>query len=509
MISWLKALGVLVLVVSCLPAAAGDRASSPSSSGPDLVVSPKAHHLGDLVPGQRAEQVFSLRNDGGEPLAIRLVRPSSHRLTTHLVDTQLPPGSAAELRVTLNSNLWDEGPFAEQVLLYSNDPDEPVAKVKIQGVIQDPLVWAPKSLGLSVRRGDTQPLPTLRISSKDGRPIGPVRITSFVPFLQAEVAPGASESYTVHLRLDPAIPLGLFLGWLRIETSHPARPVLEVPVRGQVVGDLVARPFAVNLGIVEEGEPVASAISLVNLGSREVHVVKVEPRLPTAAEVRLSRQGKDYRLDIRLPSPPPSWRLDSYINVYTDHPTEPVVQVPVVGWVWAKQPFDRATAEADDAGLLALIKAALSRDEQELSTEAFLAKILGDVRDDRAASLLLRALADDNVAIRPRLIKMLGLLQSRRALEPIRRAVTDDSDFAVRLAALEALIHMAGREALPEVLLALQDDDHWVREDAAWLLIQMGHAQAIPALTHALEDENEHVREAAREALEALSGRGE
>jgi HEAT repeat protein len=195
--------------------------------------------------------------------------------------------------------------------------------------------------------------------------------------------------------------------------------------------------------------------------------------------------------------------------VYTDHPTEPIVQVPVEGWVWAKQPFDRAAAEGDDAGLLALIKAALFRDEQQLSTEAFLTKILGGVRDNRAVSLLLRALADNNLAIQPRIIKILGFLQSRRALEPIRRAVTDDSDFYVRLAATAALVRIAGREALPEVVLALQDDDHWVREDAAWLLIELGDPQAIPALARALEDEHEDVREAAREALEALSGRGE
>lgn len=504
----LRALAVLVLSAGVLVAQAGDMPPRQASPGPDLVLSARACDLGSLIPGQRTARVLSLRNAGAEALEIR-ARTSVHRLDASLSTSRLPPGSEGELRVEFRPAIWAEGPFAEQVLLYSNDPDEPLVKVKVHGTLRSPVAWTPKVPMLGeVRRNDIQPLPELRISSKDGRPIGPLRPTSFVPFLQAEAISEASGSYTVRLTLDPSVPPGPLLGWLRIETNHPQLPVLEVPIRAQVLGDLVARPYRLDFGIVEEGQPATAEVSLENLGNREVHIVKAEPHLPTKAEVSLSRKGKGYQVRVRLPSSPPLWSLEGHINLYTDHPAEPVVQVPAVGWVRAKKPFDRAAAEGNDAGLFALIKAALFRDE-EVSTEDFLTRILGGVRDDRAVSLLLRALGDDNWLIRMRAVEILGLLQSQKALEPVRRAVTDDFDEEVRRAAAAALVRIADKEALPDLLLALQDNDDWVREDAAALLGRIGDPQAIPALTRALSDEEEDVRGAAERALKELAGSDE
>jgi hypothetical protein len=312
----------------------------------------------------------------------------------------------------------------------------------------------------------------------------------------------------VRLRLDRSIPLGPLLGWLRIETNHPQLPVLEVPVRALVVGNLIARPSRLDFGLVEEGEPAIASISLKNLGGQEVKVIKVEPHLPTAAEVSLSQQGQDYQISVRLPSPPPRWSLEGHINVYTNHPAEPVVQLPVVGWVWTKRPFDRVVAEASDMGLFGLLKAALLQLDK-ISAEEIVTKILGGTRDERAVSLLLRALEVNNWAIRTRAVEILGLLQDRSALEPIRRAVTDDIDEEVRRAAAEALVRIAGQEALSDLLLALQDNDNWVRERAARLLGELGDSRAIPVLTRALADEKENVQEAARAALKALASHGE
>jgi hypothetical protein len=480
-------------------------ARSVSASGPDLVLSPGACDLGTLIPGQRSLRVLSLRNAGTETLEIRLARTSSRRrLTAHLSEWRLSSGNAGELRIEFSSDVWERGPFAEYVVLYSNDPDEPLVKVKVQGILRAPLGWNPRSLEFRIRRDEIDSLPTIRIIPQDGHPIGPLRVTSSVPYLSAEAEADAAGGYTVTLRLDPVVPLGNIQGWLVIETNHPLMPVLQVPVRAEVVGDLVIKPFHLDFGIVEEGQPATAKIALMNLGGLEVRVLKVEPHLPTVAEASLQKKGKHHEITVLLPSPPGLLNLEGHLDVHTDHPVEDVVRVPVVGWVWAKRPFDLIAAEGKEERLYDLVHAALFR-EEAVSAEDFLTKILGGVRDDRAVSLLLKALGEGNWHIRTRAVGVLGLLRNRRALEPVRKAVTDDVDEEVRRAAAAALVRIAGREALPELLLALQDDDDWVREDAAQLLGDLGDRRAIPALKNALRDEEEDVRQAARNALKKLT----
>ena len=83
--------------------------------------------------------------------------------------------------------------------------------------------------------------------------------------------------------------------------------------------------------------------------------------------------------------------------------------------------------------------------------------------------------------------------------------MTDDLDEEVRRFAAEALVRISGKDALPQLLLAIQDDDSWVRDDAAFLLGYIGDPRAIPALECALKDEEEEdVREQAELALDKL-----
>lgn len=476
-----------------------------SASGPDLVLSPGACDLGTLIPGQRSARVLSLRNAGTDTLEIRLVRTSSsRRLTAHLSERRLPARGVGELRIEFSSNVWERGPFAEHVVLYSNDPNEPLVKMKVQGILRAPVGWNPRFVEFSVRRDEIASLPTIRIVSQDNHPIGPLRVTSSVPYLSAEAEADAAGGYTVTLSLDPSAPLGEILGWLGIETNHPLMPALQVPVRAQVVGDLVTQPFRFDFGIVEEGQPATARVTLMNLGGLEVRVVKVEPHLPTVAKASLNKKGQHHQITVRIDSPPGLQNLAGHLDVHTDHPIEHVVRVPVVGWVWVKRPFDLIAAEGNDARLYDLVHAALFR-EEAVSAKDFITKILGGIGDYRAVSLVLRALGDGNWHIRTRAVEILGLLGNRRALDPVRKAVTDDVDEEVRRAAAAALVRIAGREALPELFLALQDNDEWVREDAAQLLGDLGDKRAIPALKNALSDEEEDVRQAAHSALKKLA----
>jgi hypothetical protein len=307
----------------------------------------------------------------------------------------------------------------------------------------------------------------------------------------------------VNLKFDSSVPYGNQLGWIRIETNHSQLPVIEIPFRARVVGDLMVQGHQLDFGIVAEGQPATAEIRLKNIGDRQVEVLNVDPHLPVPVDIVLEHYDQDYLIIVELADPPPLQNLAGHLNVYTDDPLQPVVQVPVVGWVSSMNPFELVSAAGDDSRLQALIEDALFR-EDSVPADAFIPSILGGVTDERAVSLLLKALEHQNWHYRERAVEVLGLLQNRLALEAVRRAVTDDLDEDVRAAAAAALVRIVGKEAYPELVLALQDHDSWVREDAAYLLGNLGDSRAIPPLKQALSDEDEDVRQAAAEALEML-----
>jgi len=492
-------LTALGLAWAVLAVASGQGPVSAVSSGPDLVLSTRLYEFGPLVPGERSRHVLFLHNEGTETLRIRLVRTSSHRLKAESLDLTLPPGREGSLWIEFRSNIWDRGPFTEQVVLYTNDPGEPVVRVKVQGTLEVPVGWRPRFLEFSVHRGDLNSLPVIEVVSQDGQPIGPLRVDSYVPYLSAEAL-----GDVVMLRLDPSLPLGRILGWIRIETNHPLLPVVQVPVRGQVLGDLMVQPYRLDFGIVDEGQSAMARITLVNRGDRKVEVVKVEPHLPTAAEVTFQKKDQEYVIEIHVFNPSPLQSLEGLLNVFTDHPVEPVVQVPVVGWIAAEKPFEIASRKGDRVNLYDFVYDALYR-EESVPAGAFIDQILGGVRDERAVDLLVRAAATENWLVRERAMEILGLVGNRLALDTVRKAVTDDLDEDVRRAAAAALVRIVGREALPELLLALEDNDAWVREDAAVLLGSLGDTRAVPSLKQCLNDEDKAVRAAAGKALRTLT----
>jgi hypothetical protein len=433
------------------------------------------------------------------------VRPDL-RLTASLSAPRVAPGGEERLRLEFRSSMLDDGPVAARAVLYTNDPDRPVVKLKLEGRVESPLRLTPKIPQFQeIRRDSARPFLEVRVERKDGQPVGPLRVTPPAPFVRVETSAEPSGEALVRLTLDPAAPMGPLLGWVRMETQHPAQPVVEVPIRAMVVGDLRPRPGHFAFELVDEGRSATATITIENQGSREVQVTRAEPRLPVTAEVTVTRSGKKHEVSVRLPAPSGLQNLNGSIDLFTDHPTEPVVTVRTEGWVVPKDPS--TWMAGDQSKLSGLVRSALMlMDENDFSPKSFLNRFLGGSRDDRVVSFVLQQAQDENWRVRQRATQVLGVLGDPRALELIRRAVTDDVDEDVRRTAAMILAEIAGKDAVPVLVLALEDDDDWVRDDAARLLGELGDPRAVPALTRALQDEEEDVRATAEKALKALGG---
>ncbi len=130
------------------------------------------------------------------------------------------------------------------------------------------------------------------------------------------------------------------------------------------------------------------------------------------------------------------------------------------------------------------------------------ARILGEIRDARAARSLGDALTDTEDDVRSASVWALGMVADRASagmVEPLLR----DPVWYVRAHAAEALGRIGDPNAIPAIAEALRDRSWWVRKNALDALVRIGEP-AKPALLSTLNGEDRFARDCAVEALMTL-----
>lgn len=121
-------------------------------SGPEVALNPGALQFGTLAPGQDAQRVLVIRNDGDVPLTVHDV-VSAEGVSVDQTCLSVAPRSAAAVEVSLSPTTTR--PLQSAVRVCSDDPDEAEAEVSLSANIP----------GLGV--GD--PAPTFTLQDLGGR----------------------------------------------------------------------------------------------------------------------------------------------------------------------------------------------------------------------------------------------------------------------------------------------------------------------------------------------------
>jgi HEAT repeat protein len=129
-------------------------------------------------------------------------------------------------------------------------------------------------------------------------------------------------------------------------------------------------------------------------------------------------------------------------------------------------------------------------------------KALGRIGSENAASLLYKALDDENVNVQRDTVKALGNIHSKNAVEYLKRAIGKE-DYVVRRLAAESLGKIRLEEAIPLLEKALKDDEYKVRNSAVIALGEIKHKKSADLLIKALS-EVQH-RYVSQHAIESLT----
>jgi hypothetical protein len=311
------------LALVALPVAAGAAPRIAGESG--------TFAFGAVERGTRVEHTFVLPNAGDAQLVVDQVKTTCGCTVAVVSAREIPPGGAARIAVSLDTAGLG-GPTTKVISVHTNDPDRPVVSLALTGDVLADLLVAPDALYLGrVRRGE----PARReLLVTRGRPGSAAVVTAVEPssgIVRARLerrADGPGQRLLV--ALDPRAPLGRFHDELRLRTTSARQPVLTVAVFGSVEGDVLVLPPQVSFGVTRATARPEREVFIRTRGTRPLTVTRVAaPEDIVAWELSPVREGVEYRLLLRLRDGVRPGKIESAVEIFTDHPDEQRLVVPL------------------------------------------------------------------------------------------------------------------------------------------------------------------------------------
>jgi len=191
-------------------------------------------------PAQTAS--LNLWTEEGPPLEVSSVEAGQEWVvaTAHRAsEKELRPGAPPD-QWRIDVSLRDEaplGPISDQLLVHTNHPQQSVVSIPLSGFVRSVLSPTPAVADFG-RLGPKAPDKkrfVLKLFNFGRDPVELKGTAIDLPFVTVSAAPEQEgRRFRIELRLSDDAPKGKFEGTLKLETTSPDLPVVEVPVRGRV-----------------------------------------------------------------------------------------------------------------------------------------------------------------------------------------------------------------------------------------------------------------------------------
>jgi hypothetical protein len=207
----------------------------------DVLLAPTYARILQVQTQDAAKAQVRLWCEDGTALEIRgvhspkpWIQASARRAEAGELDAGKPaPQWIVEVALTGDAPL---GPLGESIGLDTNHPRQPVVELPLSGFVRPLLATVPEIADYgTLGPGANKSRFVLKLFNFGKGDVTVTSATSDLRFLTVSVSPeDRGRRFRIQLDLAADAPKGKFEGKLRIETTSPVMPVLEVPVRGKV-----------------------------------------------------------------------------------------------------------------------------------------------------------------------------------------------------------------------------------------------------------------------------------
>ena len=343
-----------VLPLEITPASAGTAAGLVQTGGPRLtILSKERFDFGFMDQNSSMSHIFEIKNDGDQPLTVRLQGTSCKCTAAGLDKDQLQPKERAEIKLEWEGK-GHEDIFEQYADYETNDVSRPRFRLTVAGTVRRTLHAVPSEAVFN-RVSAQEPAHTaLKIFSIGPEPLRIIshkfshkKSAEFFSIeskpLDSSAIPPSSEYQSgieLHVYLKPGLPLGQLAQSIHITTNRNPDSTFEIPVYGSVVSDISligprasAETMTVDLGSFNSKKGAKSTVYLVVKGPHreqtELKVASVDPAAEMSAKfgepIRSNPQIISYPLTFEVqPGATPVSRVSVgsriAVRIETTHP---------------------------------------------------------------------------------------------------------------------------------------------------------------------------------------------
>lgn len=301
---------------------------------PEITFTAFEHDFGSISDEKDVEYRFKFTNTGKGPLVLRQPTSSCGCTVPQLTKTEYLPGESGEITVIFKPS-GKTGPQNRQVTLPTNDPKrQPSVQLNIKANVVPIVSVEPQFAILGQVPKNTGKTVTITVTGRSAD-FKVTEVTSSVPHVTAKVLegkPGQVDGQPivqvpVEVTLAADAPIAPVQTQLVIRTSEARKAVVQLPVTGEVMGDLQFTPGVLSFNLVTPGQPFSGELRLVNRTGKpfavnETSFKAIGEPVELAAVPSKTGNGETYTIHFtgKAPERPGSYQGDVIIK--TDVPGE-------------------------------------------------------------------------------------------------------------------------------------------------------------------------------------------
>ncbi len=315
-----------------LPSTGFSQNQQVSTAKPAIFCAEPKYDFGKIYQGKKVEHEFVIENKGASTLNVMSVQPSCGCTTAPISQNVVEPGKTATIKAIFDSSRF-EGAVHKTITVSSNDPNHPALTLELTGMIVKMYEAIPPFINFQRIKKNSSFETQITVQGNEGRKpnITSVSFDNDLPFEATFAKKPDSEDYIITVKLKSGIEPRFASGSLIIALQDADLPKLQIPVNGQITGDISVFPPKITFGTVKPKDMLKKI--LITLDNPDVSVASVDVEPPILTTTTTTRQGGMKMLEIQpqVKESAPVGPVKGTINIHTTSKEQALVTVPFEG----------------------------------------------------------------------------------------------------------------------------------------------------------------------------------
>ncbi len=301
-----------------------------------IVFEQPVHDFGTVEQGEKVTHLFRFTNQGGRDLRIESLKTSCGCTAAIISEKVIPSGGEGTISATFDTSRF-MGEKKKAVSVHTNDPNQAVTTLTLQGEIRVEVAAQPPQLYLGRLRRGKQVTRTVEVVYDAGSGITITKVENSHPSISVHteaLEKDGKQGKKLLVTVAKDAPLGRLNDQITVTTTSQKRPSIMIPVFGSLEGDLLVQPPQITFGVVQPGASKTRQVNIKNQAKNPVKITEVKSTAKgVEAEVTAVTPGVEYNVSLTISGDAAPGRITGEIKVFTDHPEESVLSIPLYGRV--------------------------------------------------------------------------------------------------------------------------------------------------------------------------------